>query len=54
MSEFLEFQGVSKRFGAIQAVDKVSLEIKKGEFFSLLGPDNGTRIRIREEIKTAK
>jgi spermidine/putrescine transport system ATP-binding protein len=38
MSEFLEFQGVSKRFGAIQAVDQVSLEIKKGEFFSLLGP----------------
>ena len=38
MSEFLEFRGVSKRFGAIQAVDNVSLEIRKGEFFSLLGP----------------
>lgn len=38
MSEFLEFRNVSKRFGAIQAVDGVSLEIKKGEFFSLLGP----------------
>jgi spermidine/putrescine transport system ATP-binding protein len=38
MSEFLEFRGVSKRFGAIQAVDDVSLEIRKGEFFSLLGP----------------
>ncbi len=38
MSEFLEFDNVSKRFGAIQAVDGVSLEIKKGEFFSLLGP----------------
>ena len=38
MAEFLEFRGVSKRFGAIQAVDGVSLEIKKGEFFSLLGP----------------
>ena len=38
MSEFLEFDYVSKRFGAIQAVDGVSLEIKKGEFFSLLGP----------------
>jgi spermidine/putrescine transport system ATP-binding protein len=36
--DFLEFRGVSKRFGAIQAVDGVSLEIKKGEFFSLLGP----------------
>ncbi|MCX6559965.1 MAG: ABC transporter ATP-binding protein [Candidatus Aminicenantes bacterium] len=38
MSEHLEFRGVSKRFGAIQAVDDVSLEIHKGEFFSLLGP----------------
>ena len=38
MSEFLEFRNLSKRFGSIQAVDGVSLEIKKGEFFSLLGP----------------
>ncbi len=38
MSEFLEFDNVSKRFGAVQAVEGVSLEIKKGEFFSLLGP----------------
>jgi len=38
LPEFLEFRGVSKRFGTIQAVAGVSLEIKKGEFFSLLGP----------------
>jgi len=38
LSEFLEFRGVSKRFGTVQAVNGVSLEIKKGEFFSLLGP----------------
>jgi len=37
-TEFLEFRDVFKRFGSIQAVDGVSLEIKKGEFFSLLGP----------------
>ena len=30
--------GVSKRFGAVEAVDDVSLEIRDGEFFSLLGP----------------
>ncbi len=30
--------GVSKRFGAVGAVDDVSLEIEEGEFFSLLGP----------------
>jgi len=54
MSEFLEFQGVSKRFGAIQAVDKVSLEIKKGEFFSLLDPDNEKWVKVWDEIKAAK
>jgi spermidine/putrescine transport system ATP-binding protein len=30
--------GVSKRFGGVSAVDDVSLEIREGEFFSLLGP----------------
>jgi len=30
--------GVSKHFGAVHAVDKVDLEIQRGEFFSLLGP----------------
>src|SRR4051812_23742654 len=30
--------GVSKRFGAVAAVDGVSLDIRRGEFFSLLGP----------------
>ena len=30
--------GVSKHFGAVHAVDDVNLEIRRGEFFSLLGP----------------
>ncbi len=38
MSEFLEFENVSKSFGAIRAVDGVSFSVKRGEFFSLLGP----------------
>jgi spermidine/putrescine transport system ATP-binding protein len=38
LAEFLEFRGVAKRFGTIQAVADVSLDIKKGEFYSLLGP----------------
>ena len=37
-SEFLVFDRVTKRFGALTAVDNVSISIKKGEFFSLLGP----------------
>src|SRR6059058_4369981 len=34
----LEISGVSKRFGAVTAVDRVSLSIERGEFFALLGP----------------
>ena len=37
-SDFLVFDHVTKRFGALTAVDDVSLAINKGEFFSLLGP----------------
>ena len=34
----IELEGVRKRFGKVAAVDDVSLEIREGEFFSLLGP----------------
>lgn len=39
MDEFsVELQEISKRFGATTVVDRVSLQIRGGEFFSLLGP----------------
>lgn len=34
----LELRNVVKRFGPITAVDRVNLQIERGEFFSLLGP----------------
>jgi putrescine transport system ATP-binding protein len=34
----LRFDAVVKKFGAVRAVDQVSLEIRAGEFFALLGP----------------
>jgi spermidine/putrescine transport system ATP-binding protein len=34
----IRIENVSKRFGDMVAVDDVSLEIRRGEFFSLLGP----------------
>ena len=33
-----EFIGVSKSFGGVRAVDGLSFQIERGEFFSLLGP----------------
>jgi len=38
MSGHLRFENVTRRFGSFTAVDRVSLEIEKGETFSLLGP----------------
>ena len=37
-SDGISLEGVSKRFGKVEAVRTVSLEIEEGEFFSLLGP----------------
>jgi len=34
----ISIRGVSKNFGAVRAVVDVDLEIRRGEFFSLLGP----------------
>ncbi|HEV2363717.1 MAG TPA: ABC transporter ATP-binding protein [Caulobacteraceae bacterium] len=34
----ITFEGVSKRFGEVRAVDDVTLEVGEGEFFALLGP----------------
>jgi putrescine transport system ATP-binding protein len=34
----LRIEGVSKNFGSFRAVDRLSLDIKAGEFFALLGP----------------
>src|SRR5262249_44831559 len=34
----VSFEAGSKRFGNVTAVDGVSLDIHKGEFFALLGP----------------
>ena len=34
----IQFRNVSRHFGDVKAVNDVSLEIKNGEFFSMLGP----------------
>ncbi|MDD3469495.1 MAG: ABC transporter ATP-binding protein [Thermoguttaceae bacterium] len=38
MNNFLEFDGITKHFGAVCAVDRVSFSVSRGEVFSLLGP----------------
>lgn len=38
MTSAVSFQSVSRLFGAVRAVDDVSLDIAQGEFFAMLGP----------------
>lgn len=46
---FLELKGITKRFGSLDAVKNVDLEIEEGEFFTLVGPSGSgktTMIRL--------
>jgi putative spermidine/putrescine transport system ATP-binding protein len=38
MTVAVRFEGVSRHFGTVRAVDAVDLEIKEGEFYAMLGP----------------
>lgn len=38
MTTAIEFREVSRTYGEVRAVDRVSLEIGEGEFFAMLGP----------------
>jgi ABC-2 type transport system ATP-binding protein len=43
------FEDVSKRFGGLTALDRISLQIRRGEMFGLIGPDGAgktTAIRL--------
>src|SRR5262245_30669365 len=38
VAPLVRFEAVTKRFGDLVAVDRLSLDIYQGEFFALLGP----------------
>jgi ABC-2 type transport system ATP-binding protein len=45
----VQFGGVTKRYGAVTAVDRVSFDVSAGEMFGLIGPDGAgktTTIRL--------
>jgi len=42
----IEVKNVSKRYGAVQALDDVSFSVKKGEVFGLIGPDGAGKTTL--------
>ena len=46
----IELRDVVKRFGEIHAVDHVSLQIRDGEFFSMLGPSGSGKTTVLRMI----
>ncbi|MBK9446068.1 MAG: ABC transporter ATP-binding protein [Betaproteobacteria bacterium] len=46
MGVAVSIQKVEKRFGALRALDGVSLEIAEGEFFGLLGPNGAGKTTL--------
>jgi hypothetical protein len=43
MTAGVRLEGVSKRFGPVEAVRELTLDVREGEFFSLLGPSGAGR-----------
>lgn len=42
----IEMHGIVRRHGAVTAVDRVSFEVRRGEFFSILGPSGAGKTSI--------
>ena len=46
----VSLRGVTKRFGKVTAVDDIDLDIRDGEFFSMLGPSGSGKTTVLRMI----
>jgi branched-chain amino acid transport system ATP-binding protein len=50
VSALLEIREVSKAFGGVQAVNRVSLDVRKGEILSVIGPNGAGKTTVLNMI----
>lgn len=50
MASAIEIRAVTRRFGAAVAVDRLSLDVPKGEIFALVGPDGAGKTTLMRLI----
>jgi len=48
----IEVKGISKRFGALLAVDNVSFTVESGQIFGLLGPNGAGKSTLIRMLTT--
>lgn len=48
----IRIEGVSKRYGAVQALQNVSLDVQAGEIFGLIGPDGAGKTTLFRILAT--
>ena len=52
MAEAITVNGISKRYGKVQALHGVSLSVDEGELFGLIGPDGAGKTTLFRLLTT--
>ena len=52
MKNMIDIQGLTKRYGKLTALDKVSLSVPEGSIFGLIGPDGSGKTTLYQILTT--